>query len=68
MISESSLAGSRSGVDRGNIVSGGVFLTRSAISGNSGDGVFGNAITAGDNLIRGNGTNVDGTLTNIGRR
>jgi hypothetical protein len=61
-ISETSAAASRDGV----IVFGPVFMTRSAATGNSRNGVAGDFTSARDNLIRGNGIDVGGTVTNIG--
>jgi hypothetical protein len=63
-ISETSAAASRDGV----LILAPVFMTRSAVTGNSRLGVFGAVTSAGDNLIRGNGTDVFGTITNIGRQ
>jgi hypothetical protein len=67
-ISDASFMGSRDGVFQ----RGPVFMTRSAVTGNSRNGVFGSAsggfTSAGDNFIRGNGTNVNGTIANIGRQ
>lgn len=65
-ISESSLAGGSFGI---LAVDGAVFLNRSAVSGNStGSAVIGGSgiASAGDNLIRGNGTDVSGTFGAIG--
>jgi hypothetical protein len=65
-ISDASFMGSRDGIFQRSPV----FMTRSAVTGNSqiGVDVFVGFTSAGDNFIRGNGTNVDGTVTNIGRQ
>jgi hypothetical protein len=63
-ISETSAAASRDGV----FVVAPVFMTRSVATGNSRFGLTNDFTSAGDNLIRGNGTNVSGTVTNIGLR
>jgi hypothetical protein len=63
-ISETSAAASRDGV----FIAGPVFMTRSAVTGNSRNGMDSDFTSAGDNFIRGNGTNVSGTITNIGRQ
>jgi hypothetical protein len=63
-VSESSFADSANGVD----ASGPVFMTRSAVTGNSSSGFLGAITSAGDNFIRGNGTSGSGTITDIGRQ
>jgi hypothetical protein len=65
-ISKSSITGGSFGI---LAVDGAVFLNRSAVSGNStGSAVIGGSgiASAGDNLIRGNGTDVSGTFGAIG--
>jgi hypothetical protein len=61
-IAEISASGSRDGT----LQAGRVFLIRSAVTGNSRFGVIGDLTSAGDNLIRGNGTDVNGTITTLG--
>jgi hypothetical protein len=61
-IAETSIAGSGKGVELDG------FMSRSVVTGSSLDGVKGAVTSAGDNFIRGNGTNVTGTITNIGRQ
>ncbi|ATQ69584.1 MULTISPECIES: right-handed parallel beta-helix repeat-containing protein [Methylosinus] len=63
-IAETSASGSSDGISR----SAPIFMTRSAVTGNRFSGVLGDVTSAGDNLIRGNGTDVSGTVTNIGRQ
>jgi hypothetical protein len=63
-LSESSASGSRDGIFQ----IGPVFMARSAVTGNSEFGVGGDITSAGDNFIRGNGTNVSGTIATIGSR
>lgn len=71
-LSETSAAGSRNGI---SLWVGSLFMTRSVVTGNSQGGVLDdrlrpgdyiNISSAGDNLIRGNRTDVVGTITNIG--
>jgi hypothetical protein len=61
MIARSSVSGSALGI--GN---SGVFLSRSSVSGNVVG--IGSGTSSGDNVISGNGTDVLGTLTNVGRQ
>jgi hypothetical protein len=65
-ISRSSLAANNAGISRTDPHN--LFLTRSVVTGNSAVGVEGSFTSAGDNFIRGNGTNVSGTIANIGRQ
>ncbi|MBY6243808.1 hypothetical protein [Methylosinus sp. Sm6] len=61
-VSESSFADSANGVD----AFGPVYMTRSAVTGNSVNGFRGAITSAGDNFIRGNGSGGSGTITTIG--
>jgi hypothetical protein len=63
-ISETVAADSPSGIFQG----GALFMTRSTVTGNVQHGMDGGFTSAGDNFIRGNGTNVSGTIANIGRQ
>ncbi|HEY8260745.1 MAG TPA: right-handed parallel beta-helix repeat-containing protein [Methylosinus sp.] len=65
-ISQSSLAADNTGISRTDPHK--LFVTRSVVTGNSAAGVEGGFTSAGDNFIRGNGTNVSGTIANIGRQ
>jgi hypothetical protein len=65
-ISQSSLAADNTGISRTEPHK--LFVTRSVVTGNSAVGVEGGFTSAGDNFIRGNGTNVTGAVTNIGRQ
>jgi hypothetical protein len=65
-ISRTSVAASDTGISQSD--SHAFFATRSVVTGNSGAGVSGGFTSAGDNFIRGNGTNVNGTIANIGRQ
>jgi hypothetical protein len=65
-ISQSSLAADNAGISKTDPHN--LFVTRSVVTGNSAFGVEGGFTSAGDNFIRGNGTNVSGTIANIGRQ
>jgi hypothetical protein len=68
-ISDSSASAGAAGIV---LFDGSIFMNRSSITGNSNKGYAAiggvGLFSAGDNLIRGNGTNVDGPITNIGLR
>ncbi|ATQ69585.1 MULTISPECIES: hypothetical protein [Methylosinus] len=63
-VSESSFADNANGVD----AFGPLYMTRSALTGNSVSGFLGDITSAGDNFIRGNGPGGGGTIINIGRQ
>jgi hypothetical protein len=61
-VSESSFADNANGVE----AFGPLYMTRSALTGNSVSGFLGAITSAGDNFIGGNGSGGSGTITNIG--